>query len=168
VEPLPDDLLQSMSAAREQHNEYLPLIAYIAITPNIAARLESVDQANSTVVSQVETLSQSTDSGVALMGKGTKGKEQLILLRLQAGGFRRLIATLNKLPDAIPHFRQRDIVRVIDSLAHGFSISQCDKPEITGDWIVGALVKEFAAVALGRSTVRFNMISRFGSDAEIV
>jgi hypothetical protein len=110
VQPFPNDVLQRRPTTPEQHDKYFALVTDVAITADIAAFLEAVDQTNNTMVLQIEAFRQSTDRRIALMGKRTKSEEELILLWFQLGGRRGLIATLKELADAIAHFRQGGVV----------------------------------------------------------
>jgi len=110
VQPFPNDVLQRRPTAREQHDKYFALVTDVAITADIAAFLEAVDQTNNTMVLQIEAFRQSTDCGITLMGKRTKSEEELILLWFQVGGRGGLIATPKELADTMAHFRQGGVI----------------------------------------------------------
>ena len=110
VQPFPNDVLQRRPTAREQHDKYFALVTDVAITADIAAFLEAVDQTNNTMVLQIEAFRQSTDRRITLMGKRTKSEEELILLWFQVGGRGGLIATPKELADTMAHFRQGGVV----------------------------------------------------------
>ena len=101
MQSLPYDTIERTFAPGQQRHEHLSLIPPTALSTNKAVSFESIHQADNTVVAQIESLSEAPNGGPSPILEGTHGQKQLILLRFEADSACGLVATIEKLADAI-------------------------------------------------------------------
>ncbi len=90
---------------------------------HITPRREPVDQTYGAVMPEKKALSQAADAGLVRVRQPADGQQHLVLLRLESGGFRGVIAASQELTDPVAQFRQRSIFGFADCSSHSKIIS---------------------------------------------
>jgi|GEM_PF-2417026 len=109
VQPLVDDTFQGVPPTGEQNHTDLPVIPSARRPADITPRREPVDQTHSAVMPEKKALGEAADAGLLWVRESADGQQHLVLLRLEAGGFRRLIASAQELADSVAQSRQRGV-----------------------------------------------------------
>ena len=126
VQPVWHDLLQSALASGKQDYGNLPLVAAAAIAPHVTVCFKTIDQTHRAVMPNKKAFGQLSDAGLLPVRESAEGKKHLVLLRFKAGGFRRIVATPEKLTDAIAQFSQCRVFGIANSPSHVLIVSDCD------------------------------------------
>ena len=118
VEPLVNDSFQRSLAPRKQDHTQLAMIVNAGHSPHKTPRRKTIDQSHRTVMSQKQSLCEAPYAGFVWVGEPADGQQHLILLRLKTGGFGRVIAAAEELPDAATQLGQRAILGFADLSTH--------------------------------------------------
>ena len=131
IQSLPRDLFERALASRRQGHEHPPAIFFAPVSVDISVRLEPVDQFNGAVMSEKETLRKPPDGGFLATIQAADGQKHLVLLRLEAGRTRLLVAGTEKFTNAITELRQCGVFALMYNLSHPFILSYHDIKEHT-------------------------------------
>jgi len=111
------ELLQLGFAKRREVNQHLPAIRWSPRTGYQAAARQPVDQLDGAVVLDLQSFgNHSNTRRLTRRSQTSEGQQQLVLLRFQACGSRRLLAEMEKSSNLVAKFRERLIVWIFNAL----------------------------------------------------
>lgn len=97
----------------------LAAVNSVALPLNQSVGDGTVNQFYRAVMADLQALRDGANAGLDLWRKSADGEQQLVLLRVHAGGAGRLLAEGQKFPDLVPEFGQRLVIDTRDAFCHG-------------------------------------------------
>jgi len=131
VQVMQREFSQHVFAALSEPDEDLPPVGPAAVTPDEPSVRQPIDEFHRAVVLKLQTLCEHADDGSFAWRKSFQREQQLVLLGLEPGRPRSVLAEVEISTDLITKFRHRPVIRsafglIFDLFHRGTIQSLCD------------------------------------------